>query len=112
MSHDQNAPARPKVNVDLPEAIAPGIYSNFAVIAHSPIEFVVDFAQLLPGMQQASIRSRILLAPHHAKQLLNLLADNIQRFERAHGPIRELGAAPGTDGRALPLTFSGPQGEA
>jgi hypothetical protein len=43
---------------------------------------------------------------------MNLLADNIQRFERQHGPIRELGAAPGQDARALPLTFSGPQGEA
>ena len=51
-----------KLNIDLPEELASGTYSNLAVITHSPVEFVVDFAQVMPGMNQAQVRSRIILA--------------------------------------------------
>ena len=98
-----------KLNIDLPEDLAQGIYSNLAVITHSPVEFVVDFAQVMPGMKQAQVRSRILLAPHHAKRLLHALNENIQRFEQKQGPIQP---PKGNQDPAMPLTFSGPQGEA
>lgn len=98
-----------KLNIDLPEELAQGIYSNLAVITHSPVEFVVDFAQVMPGMKQAQVRSRILLAPHHAKRLLHALNENIQRFEQQQGPIQP---PKGNQDPAMPLTFSGPQGEA
>lgn len=102
-----------KINIDLPEDMAQGVYANLAVINHSPVEFVVDFAQMMPGMKQAKVRSRVILAPHHAKRLLGALAENIQRFEQQNGPIRELGGGNGGSGNAgFPLTFSGPQGEA
>lgn len=98
-----------KLNIDLPEEHAQGIYSNLAVITHSPVEFVVDFAQIMPGMNQAQVKSRIILAPHHAKRLLQALGENIQRFEQQQGPIQP---PKGNQDPALPLTFSGPQGEA
>jgi hypothetical protein len=102
-----------KINIDLPEDMAQGVYANLAVINHSPVEFVVDFAQMMPGMQQAKVRSRVILAPHHAKRLLGALAENIKRFEQQNGPIGELGGGNGGSGNAgFPLTFSGPQGEA
>lgn len=104
---DTNKPK--KLNIDLPEELASGIYANLAVITHSPVEFVVDFAQVMPGMNQAQVRSRIILAPHHAKRLLQALSDNIKRFEQQQGPIQ---APKGHNDPALPLTFSGPQGEA
>ena len=98
-----------KLNIDLPEDEAQGVYSNLAVITHSPVEFVVDFAQIMPGMKQAKVRSRIILAPHHAKRLLQALNENVQRFEKQQGPIQ---APKGNQDPAMPLTFSGPQGEA
>lgn len=108
---DQKDPKAPKINIDLPEDLAQGVYANLAVINHSPVEFVVDFAQMMPGMNQAKVRSRVILAPHHAKRLLAALAENIQRFERQNGPIGELGGGGSAQGN-FPLTFSGPQGEA
>jgi hypothetical protein len=98
-----------KLNIDLPEDQAQGIYSNLAVITHSPVEFVVDFAQVMPGMPKAQVRSRIILAPHHAKRLLQALNENVQRFENQHGSIQPL---KGSMDSSLPLTFSGPKGEA
>lgn len=98
-----------KLNIDLPEDQAQGTYSNLAVITHSPVEFVLDFAQVMPGMPKAQVRSRIILAPHHAKRLLQALSENVQRFEQQQGPIQ---APKGNQDPAMPLTFSGPQGEA
>ena len=77
-----------KLNIDLPEELASGTYSNLAVITHSPVEFVVDFAQVMPGMNQAQVRSRIILAPHHAKRLFHALNENVKRFEQQQGPIQ------------------------
>ena len=105
----EDRPNSKKLNIDLPEEEAQGVYSNLAVITHSPVEFVVDFAQIMPGMKQAKVRSRIILAPHHAKRLLQALSENVQRFEQQQGPIQ---APKGNQDPSMPLTFCGPQGEA
>lgn len=76
-----------RLQVELTEEIAQGIYANLAIISHSSSEFVLDFVRVLPGMQKAGVKSRIVLAPEHAKRLLNALQDNINKYERAFGPI-------------------------
>ena len=76
-----------QLQIDLPQTVAPGVYSNFAIISHSSSEFVVDFATLLPGVPKATVRSRVMLAPEHAKRLLLALQDNIQKYERQFGVI-------------------------
>jgi hypothetical protein len=75
--NDNNA--QNQINIELDEKIAEGIYSK--------------------------VKSRIVLTPQHAKRLLKALAENIQRFEQAHGEIKE-GDAP-----QIPLNF-GPTGQA
>ena len=39
----ENGPKKPKLNIELPEEIAPGVYSNLAVVTHSQTEFIMDF---------------------------------------------------------------------
>jgi hypothetical protein len=63
------------------------IYTNLARIAHSPADFVIDFAQILPGENKASVRARILLSPLSAKLLLRALTENIARYESSLGEI-------------------------
>lgn len=65
----------------------PTIYANFVRIAHSPADFVLDFAHLLPGEQQARVRVRVLMSPLSAKLLLRALSENIARYEAAFGEI-------------------------
>jgi len=43
----------------------------------------------MPGVPKARVKSRIIVSPPHAKRLLRALADNINRFEQAHGEIDE-----------------------
>lgn len=85
---DKNSPGN-QLNIDLPEDIADGIYSNLAVIAHSNSEFVIDFLRLVPNVPKAKVKSRIIVTPQHAKRLLRALADNIQKYEAQFGIIQE-----------------------
>ncbi len=94
-----------QINIELDEAIAEGTYSNLAIINHSVSEFVVDFVNIMPGIPKAKVKSRIILTPQHAKRLLKALADNVTKFEQAHGEIKDYEQPP------IPLNF-GPTGQA
>lgn len=77
-----------QLQLELPQDVAQGEYANFAIISHSSSDFVIDFARVLPGMPKAPVRSRVILAPEHAKRLLGALQENIIRYEREFGPIK------------------------
>ena len=70
-----------QMQIELPEDVAEGIYSNLAIIAHSHSEFVIDFVRIIPGLTKAKVKSRIILTPEHAKRLLSALKENIDNFE-------------------------------
>ena len=94
-----------KINIELDENIAQGIYSNLAIINHSQSEFVLDFVSVMPGVPKSKVKSRIVLTPQHAKRLLKAIADNVQRFESMHGEIKDYQQS------TMPINF-GPTGEA
>ena len=56
---------------------------------------------MMPGFSKAKVRSRIILAPQHAKKLMNALNQNINNFEKQNGNIRILILR-------IPLDFGGP----
>ena len=64
-----------------------GTYANLAIISHSPSEFVLDFARLMPGVESAKVVRRIIMTPDHAKRLLRALGENLHRFEMEYGEI-------------------------
>ena len=89
MSNQVNQPQQ--INIELGEKEAEGIYSNLAIITHSPAEFVIDFTRVLPGVPKAKVHARIITTPQHAKLLLNALKDNIEKFEKSFGEIKLFG---------------------
>ena len=95
-----------QINIELSEEIAEGIYSNLAIITHSPSEFVIDFIKMMPGVPKAKVKSRIVLTPQHAKRLMKALKDNIGKFESVHGPIKD------TEMPVIPMNFGGPTAQA
>ncbi len=102
---DQKPKNEGQINIELDDAIAEGIYSNLAIINHSVSEFIVDFISVMPGQPKAKVKSRIILTPQHAKRLVKALADNVKRFEKSHGEIKDYDQPP------IPMNF-GPTGEA
>lgn len=108
MSDFDNVPnEQPELNIQLDEEIAEGIYSNLVMIAHSPEEFVLDFIRVVPGIQNARVKSRIIVTPQHAKRLLSALEENIGRYEQAHGEIQTQGEM-----SDRPFHFGGPDAKA
>jgi hypothetical protein len=77
-----------QINIELGEKEAEGIYSNLAIISHSPAEFVMDFTRILPGVPRARVHARIIMTPQHARLFLNALEDNINKYERQYGEIQ------------------------
>lgn len=87
---DNNQNQDQNINIQLNEVVAGGVYCNLALVNHSPSEFVLDFIQLMPGVQQAQVRSRVILAPLHAKRVLAALQQNVQNYEAQFGEIKDL----------------------
>ena len=86
------APVQPDadnaINIELSEKEADGIYSNLVLVSHSPHEFVLDFARMLPGLPKAKVAARIIVGPSHMLSLIQTLQDNLARYERSYGPVQ------------------------
>jgi hypothetical protein len=80
-----------QLNIELTDEVGEGIYSNLAIITHSPSEFIVDFVKMMPGVPKAKVKSRIILTPQHAKRLFKALKENIGKYEAIHGEIKDVG---------------------
>ncbi len=97
-----------QINIELPEDMAEGIYSNLSIITHSPSEFIVDFIQLMPGVPKGKVKARIILTPDNAKKLMQAMSENVSKYESTHGTIKDVGPT----GKGIPLNFGGPTTEA
>jgi hypothetical protein len=80
-------PPTQSIGVELGERESEGIYSNLALISHTPSEFILDFARILPGARKARVHARIVMTPQHAKALRAAIDQNIARFEEQFGVI-------------------------
>ena len=85
---NENENKQQGLQIELTPEVAQGQYANFAIITHSSSDFVLDFARVLPGLPKSQVKSRVILAPEHAKRLLAALQENILRYEREYGPIK------------------------
>ncbi|HRE41581.1 MAG TPA: DUF3467 domain-containing protein [Ignavibacteria bacterium] len=84
---DNNQLPPQQINIELGEKESEGIYSNLAIISHSPAEFIFDFTRVFPGTPKAKVHARIIMTPLHAKGLLNALKENISNYEKQFGEI-------------------------
>jgi hypothetical protein len=79
---------QPQINIEIGDKESEGIYSNLALIVHSPQEIIIDFARVMPGIQKSKVYARIVMTPAHAKMLLKALEDNLKKFESQFGQIK------------------------
>ncbi len=92
---DQNPPGGPpapkagppRIQLQLDDDMAQGMYSNLVVINHTENEFVLDFAFLQPGTPRARVRARIISSPRHTKRLLRALQKHVAKYEERFGAI-------------------------
>jgi hypothetical protein len=80
-------PPAPKIQVQIDEDIAQGVYSNLVLLNHTENEFVLDFAFIQPSNGRAKVRARVISSPRHTKRLLQALQKNLDRYEERFGTI-------------------------
>lgn len=107
MAENNKTPDQNQVQMGIDPIVAQGAYSNLVLITHSSSDFILDFACVLPGMPQPQIKSRIIMAPEHAKCLLQALQGNISNYESAFGKIKL-----GEEDNGMIAPFTIPKGQA
>lgn len=83
------------LQIEADKQIAQGIYSNFAMVSHTREEFILDFVFIQPQPSQpkvGTLRSRIITSPEHMKRIFRALGENIGKYEKKHGEIKEVAA--------------------
>jgi len=82
----QPKPPVPGFNMEVPADLVV-LYSNIARISHTPLDFVLDFSQALPGEPHSTVLSRIVMSPAGAKLFMRAINENLARYEAAFGEI-------------------------
>ena len=88
MSEEKKEKRAVKVEVVLGDDVKNGSYVNLARIFHNQTEFILDALFLPPQSRQATVRSRLLLSPLHAKLLHAALGHNLSVYEEKFGAIQ------------------------
>lgn len=76
-----------KIEIQLDEELAQGVYANLAVVNHTDTEFVLDFIFVQPQAPRAKVRSRVVTSPKHFKRLLQAWQENLRIYEERFGAI-------------------------
>ena len=84
------------LNVKIEDEELKGRYSNLLRITHTREEFILDFINLVPP--QGIVSARIVTSPGHLKRIIGALSSNLERYEKAFGPIQE---APEPEGGSI-----------
>ena len=66
-----------------------GRYANYFKVGHNAFEFVLDFGQYYPEIEEAELYTRIITSPQYAKELLSTLQESIERHENSYGRIKK-----------------------
>lgn len=78
---------RPNLPFIVPDELEPR-YINTAYISHTPHEFILDFATMMPGLSSLKLNTRLILSPLTMKLTQRAINENIARYEAVFGEIR------------------------
>ncbi len=92
----------------VPDDLTGGVYSNVVAVWHTPYEFTLDFAVMLPAQQvpgsdgnsqvtPCRVVTRVKIPPAVVFELMRALSVNENLYEERIGPIPRPGRAQGPD---------------
>ncbi len=83
----EQKPGEIRLEIQIDEDQAQGVYANLAVVNHTDTEFVLDFIFVQPQAPRAKVRSRVVTSPKHFKRLLHAWQENLRIYEERFGPV-------------------------
>jgi len=64
-------------------------YANFFKVGYNAFEFLLAFGQLYADHEQEQVHTRLVMSPRYAKELLRVLNQSLNDYERDFGTIKE-----------------------
>src|SRR5438874_7953110 len=86
-------PDQQELQVSIPDNVAAGVYSNMALVWHTPYEFTLDFAAMEPtdsNRVPCRVVSRVRIPPTVIFDLMRALNENMSKYEARFGEIKRL----------------------
>lgn len=80
-----------KLEIQVPEHLQGGIWSNMVAVSHSQYEFTLDFVRIHFGQppvddrMQAVLVQRVNVSPLLVTQLISALEENMGKYEKRFG---------------------------
>ncbi len=89
------------LEIQIDDLIAQGVYSNGMMINFNENEFAIDFLYVQPTHPKAKVRSRVIVTPGQTRRFLQLLQENVQRYDNRFGRQSRIGdnSGPAAAGR-------------
>jgi hypothetical protein len=77
-----------QIQIATGDELSRGRYSNMMLVSHSAEEFMMEW--LLNSPSGTHLVSRIIVSPGHARRIVAALTDNLHKYEKRFGPVREV----------------------
>lgn len=94
MSEDISKGKHVRLQIQIDDETAQGMYINLALVNHTETEFTIDAMYVQPQQPKAKVRARLISSPQHTKRLLKALDENVRRYEDRFGEIDIAGPSP------------------
>lgn len=94
MSEDIGKGKHVRLQIQIDDETAQGMYVNLALVNHTETEFTIDAMYVQPQQPKAKVRARLISSPQHTKRLLKALDENVRRYEDRFGEIDIAGPSP------------------
>ena len=94
MSDDKGKGKHVRLQIQIDDETAQGLYVNLALVNHTETEFTIDAMYVQPQQPKAKVRARLISSPQHTKRLLKALDENVRRYEDHFGEIDVAGPNP------------------
>ena len=79
----------PPIQVKITDDILRCVYANTMQVSHTPEEFTLDFMYLDYKSGMCMINCRIITSPGHLKRIIDALKDNLEKYEKNFGSVKE-----------------------
>ena len=87
MEEHAKAPKPAEIQINTGDEILRGKYSNNLIAAHSADEFILDW--LINSPSGVHLVSRIIVTPAHMKRIIEVLKENLEKYEKQFGAVKE-----------------------
>ena len=77
----------PKIQIEIPDNMKGGVYSNLMQVQHTREEFILTFIMVSPPT--GSVTARVIMSPGHIKRTIAALQVNVKKYEEKFGSIKQ-----------------------